>query len=62
MINNLIQSCDHDLSELGPLLVAFGGLLSVGDVIVVCVALQQYMKKVDSNKASLVKVSSAREI
>lgn len=31
--------------NIGPLLVAFGGLLSVGDIIVVGLAVQQYYKR-----------------
>lgn len=39
----LLTTCPYYL--IGPLLVASGGLLSVGDVIVIGVAVQQYYKK-----------------
>lgn len=31
----------------GPLLIAFGGLLSVGDIVVIGITIQQYSKKDD---------------
>lgn len=35
----------HSFSHSGPLLIAFGGLLSAGDLVVIGMAVQQKMKK-----------------
>lgn len=42
---NINASLPIRTSSSGPLLVAFGGLLSVGDLLVIGVTVQQYTKK-----------------